>query len=235
MLSASLPNAYREGAHLALLYSMQHSCAARSSEYKSKFAMNEMAAFRFIRDHGDLPFCPGTILAIYASMLTEDTDRGWKTVNTYMDDGEIFCVTLPADETPQAMSSLCKAYSFLNEPEPEQFDDIFRFVLDFICIHPFEDGNGRMAAFILQFLLRKAGLQCAVFLPLDAIMNGVNRVATSRQIRAASGTYYGMKEIEYDPFISYMKVILAKCYQSVSLAAEKISAGVYAGKCKSLR
>ena len=43
------------------------------------------------------------------------------------------------------MRALCARYAHLNHPKPEDFDDIFRFLLDFICIHPMEDANGRLS------------------------------------------------------------------------------------------
>lgn len=98
----------------------------------------------------------------------------------------IFYVTASAEHTPEEMNALCEAYACLNEPEPEHFDAIFKFLLAFICIHPFQDGNGRMSALVLQFLLQKAGLSCAPYLPIDLVMNGIYRKRTGQQIRHAS-------------------------------------------------
>ena len=79
-----------------------------------------------------------------------------------------------------------------------------------------------MSALLLQFLLQKAGLRCAVYLPLDMLQNGLFRERTSRQIRKASGTFYGMKPMEYDAYIPFMKELLACGYRIMLDAAGKI-------------
>lgn len=139
-----------------------------------------------------------------------------------MKTGQGFYITTPADQTPETLEALCHEFSCLNEPEAEQFDDIFKFILNFICIHPFQDGNGRMHVFLLQFLLQKIGLKCAVFLPLDTLLNGVFVARSSLHIRRASGVFVGMKPMEYEYYIPYMKEILAKSYQSILEAIRKI-------------
>ena len=221
-LDALLPDAYREGTHLALLFAILHSTVIRGAHHKkSQHSFNEMSAFRFMRDHRDLPLAPETILLLYGAMLDQTEPAEWKQKNAYLEIGDQFYVTLPAEETPEAMETLCSQYAFLNDPEPDRFDEIFKLILDFICIHPFEDGNGRMSALLLQFLLQKAGLKCAAYLPVDLVQNGILMDRTSLQIRKASGVFYGMKPLEYGPYIAYMKDMLAKCYQLMLCAANK--------------
>lgn len=79
-----------------------------------------------------------------------------------------------------------------------------------------------MSVFLLQFLLQKAGLKCAVYLPLDLLLNGVYAKRNTAEIRSASGVFYGMKPLEYDRYISFMKEILAKSYQLMLETAQQI-------------
>ena len=223
-LYARLPAAYREGTHLALTSALQHTPTLRSARHQIGRELNVLAAFRFVRDHGDLPLCPGTILSIYGAMLDSGAEAAWKTTSVYFETREGFYVTLPAEETPEAMEELCAKYAFLNDPAPEQFDDIFKFALDFLCIHPFQDGNGRMSVLLMQFLLQKAGLRCALYLPLDLIQNGVYMHLTSHKIREASGVFYGMKPPEYERFVPYIKDLLAKSYQVLLDAQDQLAA-----------
>ena len=221
-LYPKLPDAYLEGTHLALSDAILHSAIIRKDSYYSQYAYNQMAAFRFIKDHGDLPLTPETILSIYGSMLDSSTKAEWKKSNVYLESSDSFYVTLPADETPKAMEDLCQKYAFPDSPPPELFDKVFEFILDFICIHPFQDGNGRMSALLLQFLLQKCGLRCAVFLPLDLIQNGVYMKRITLQIRKASGAFYGMKPMKYDTYTPFMKEILAQSYLVMLNAVEKV-------------
>ena len=225
-LDALLPEAYREGTHLALTSALQHAPTLRSKRHQISRSLNLLTGFRFVRDRGDLPLCPETILSIYGALDASD-EAAWRTDSVYFETREGFYVTLPAEETPAAMEALCAKYACLNDPAPEKFDDIFKFALDFICIHPFPDGNGRMSVLLTQFLLQKAGLRCALYLPLDLIQNGVYMHLTSHRIREASGVFYGMKPPDYACFVPYMKELLAKSYQVMLDAAEQIGAAAH--------
>ena len=63
---------------------------------------------------------------------------------------------LPAWETPDAIINLCTAYNeAINQGEADSLLLISMFIIDFLCIHPFNDGNGRMSRlFTLLFLYK---------------------------------------------------------------------------------
>ena len=61
-------------------------------------------------------------------------------------------------ETPAAMDSLCNAYNeALTDAEIDPLILISMFILDFLCIHPFNDGNGRMSRLLTLLLLYRFG------------------------------------------------------------------------------
>ena len=61
-------------------------------------------------------------------------------------------------ETPAAMDSLCNAFDeALKDAEMDPLILIPMFILDFLCIHPFNDGNGRMSRLLTLLLLYRAG------------------------------------------------------------------------------
>ena len=126
--------------------------------------------------------------------------------------GDKFYVTASKDKTPSEMEELCKNFSHLNNPSKEDFDDVFKFTLQFLCIHPFKNGNGRISNILLEFLLMKFGLEYALYLPLDAFVTGIYSSKTTLEIRKASGFYYKMKEYEYESYINHMKEMLYKSY-----------------------
>ena len=202
----------KAGAHLRLLYTMSHSALTLGEDHPRVYTANQYRAFLFLSEHKDDPFNVDFILNLHRALTGEEGGR-WKGRNTYFDfpDGG-FYVTTSAEKTPEVMEALMEKYSYLNAPTEDEFEGIFEFVLHFLCVHPFLDGNGRMSSFLLQFLLYKAGLKTAIYLPIDALLTGLNATRTSVEIRRATGSFYGMKEPVLDSFIPYMKSLIKKSY-----------------------
>ena len=212
-LKKLLPEEFAKGAHLSSLFTVFH----------DQGVLSEMNAFRLVRDHQELTLDTKTILLIYDA-LTKGTERegsGFRKRNGYVDSKEFFFIPVPADQTLEEMEELCKRYKHLNCPEPEAFDDIFRFLLEFACIHPMEDGNGRLSSFIVGMLLRKSGLSMAPFLPMDIVFGKLHGQQYMRQVIRAAGSYYGQKQYEYDGFIRFARNVLTESYQIVISACKK--------------
>ena len=221
-----LPDTFREGMHLAQLYAVAH----------QNPALNEMNAFRLIRDAVDLPLDTELILSVYRA-LTEDTEaecRGWKPRNCHVKCGDGFYIPATWEETPSAMETLCEKYRYLGE-RPEAFfggsdgdketdarlDDICRFMLEFACIHPMLDGNGRLSVLLGQMLLQKAGFSCAIYTPWDSILKLYHSREHFLHIIRASGICYGMKPLEDDLFVPFMKDTLAEAYHCLETAIRR--------------
>ena len=67
-------------------------------------------------------------------------------------------IPVPAFQTPEAVENLCS--SFMDAWNKDQIDKMIlipMFILDFLCIHPFNDGNGRMSRLLTLLLFYKAG------------------------------------------------------------------------------
>jgi Fic family protein len=76
--------------------------------------------------------------------------------------GEIFRFTEP-NEVPARMHALCKNLNGLKQLSDEQaIIEVAKLHYDFICIHPFDDGNGRMARLLMNLLLIKNGFPPAI-------------------------------------------------------------------------
>ena len=74
-------------------------------------------------------------------------------------------------ETPASIDELCKAY---NEAKGEADSLLLTmmFILDFLCIHPFNDGNGRMSRLLTLLLLYRSGCIVGKYLGIDKIIVG---------------------------------------------------------------
>lgn len=216
-----LGEAELSGSHLRLLFVMTHSSLTKGNNYPKAYKTNEYKAFHYLIDHKDDAFGTDFILGLHRALVSENGGT-WKNKNTYFEKPNGgFYITTSAEKTPEVMERLCRDFSFLNSPKEAEFEEIFKFILHFICIHPFLDGNGRISSFLLQFLLYKAGLSAALYLPLDTLIYGLNGPRTSLEIQRASGSFYGMRPLLFDRYIPYMKDILHKGYLYLIEALEQ--------------
>ena len=72
-------------------------------------------------------------------------------------------------ETPASIDELCKVFSEAkNEVEPLLLDIMF--ILDFLCIHPFNDGNGRMSRLLTLLLLYQSGFIVGKYISIEKII-----------------------------------------------------------------
>lgn len=132
-------------------------------------------------------------------------------INETKPDGTVvtrFTPTAPCD-TPDAVENLCNAYE--QAISNEKIDSLIlipTFICDFLCIHPFNDANGRMSRLLTLLLLYKNGYSVGKYISIE------------KQIEKTKDRYYdtleasdtGWHEDENDPtpFIRYMlQVILA--------------------------
>ena len=75
---------------------------------------------------------------------------------------------VPAWETSEAMDSLCSALQeALTDPELDPLLLMPMFILDFLCIHPFNDGNGRMSRLLTLLLLYRSGYFVGKYISLE--------------------------------------------------------------------
>lgn len=120
----------------------------------------------------------------------------------------------PADETPAAMEQLTLAYMDARSSySVNQLLLIPCFILDFLCIHPFSDGNGRMSRLLSLLLLYKNGF------------NAVKYISFEEQINKGKGDYYeALKQSSagwhegkntYFPFIENFVTTLLYCYKEL--------------------
>lgn len=98
-----------------------------------------------------------------------------KTVQNYISatypDGhsETLFTPLPPYETPEALDKICEEYNrVIGNMELEPLIAVPIFIHDFLCIHPFNDGNGRMSRLLTTLLLYKNGFYVGKYISLEA-------------------------------------------------------------------
>jgi len=121
-------------------------------------------------------------------------------------------VPLPADETPAAMGELCN--SLAAAWESEQVDKLLvinAFILDFLCIHPFPDGNGRVARLLTLLLLYAAGYEVGRYISLERIIE--NTKETYYEALRLSGLRWEGGQHDLTPWHQYSLGVLVYAYR----------------------
>lgn len=74
--------------------------------------------------------------------------------------------------TPKYIKNLCISYEeYIKDAKIPQLIVISSFIFDFLCIHPFLDGNGRVSRLLTHLLLLKNNFQVVNYISLDKIIN----------------------------------------------------------------
>lgn len=129
----------------------------------------------------------------------------------------------PARETPQAMELLCKTYGQTSENESVPILLIVAtFVFDFLCIHPFRDGNGCVARLLTTLLLQSHGFQVARYVSLERM------VETSREeyYRVLGECSRGWSEGDNEilPWWNYFLGLIRAAYREFEMQVESSAA-----------
>lgn len=141
-------------------------------------------------------------------------------------DGERVVRFVPtgAKETPGAVGNLCREY--LEAVERKTLPELLligAFVLDFLCIHPFRDGNGRVARLLTTLLLEKDGFAVVRFISLERLIEQ-NRESYYRSLHQSSR---GWHESTHDivPWWNFFLFIIDRAYREFAEAVEAREAG----------
>ena len=119
---------------------------------------------------------------------------------------------VPAWETPAAMDSLCNAFDeALKDAEIDPLILIPMFILDFLCIHPFNDGNGRMSRLLTLLLLYRAGYVVGKYISIERLI--ADSKETYYEVLQDSSFGWHDNENDYLPFVRYMLGIVIAAYR----------------------
>ncbi len=121
----------------------------------------------------------------------------------------------PAWETPNAIEALCNAFDeaiAANEADPLLI--IPMFILDFLCIHPFNDGNGRMSRLLTLLLLYRAGYIVGKYISIEKVIE--NSKNTYYEALQSSSQGWHEDDNDYAPFVRYMLGVILSAYRDFS-------------------
>ena len=141
-----------------------------------------------------------------------------KTVQNYISatypDGhtETLFTPLPPYETPEALDRICEEYNrVIGNMELEPLIAIPVFIHDFLCIHPFNDGNGRMSRLLTTLLLYRSGFYVGKYISLEA------KIERHKDLyyEALAASQIGWHEGKDDPvpFVKYLLGTILAAYR----------------------
>lgn len=126
---------------------------------------------------------------------------------------------ISAWETPEAMNALCDSFEqAMQDVELDPLLLIPVFVLDFLCIHPFNDGNGRMSRLLTLLLLYRSGYNVGKYISLEKLISDTKE--TYYEALQASSYHWHEGTNDYLPFVTYMLGILVAAYRDFGARME---------------
>ena len=135
-------------------------------------------------------------------------------IDMMLENGEKIVLFRPLEpyETPDAVNEICEKYQ--NALDMELVDELILipcFILDFLCIHPFNDGNGRMSRLLTLLLLYRQGYLVGKYISIEKEIADTKEAYYDALAKADQGWHEGKNDPK--PFIKYMLGIILSCYR----------------------
>ena len=134
-------------------------------------------------------------------------------INETLPDGTNITRFVPVEpyDTPRAVEELCEAYE--RARSRENIDSLLLipiFLNDFLCIHPFNDGNGRMSRLLTLLLLYQNGYDVGKYISVEKQIEKTKDLYYTALQEAGIGWHEGNNDPV--PFIRYMLQVILACY-----------------------
>ena len=119
---------------------------------------------------------------------------------------------MTAWETPEAVVSLCAAYNeMINRSDADPLLIVPMFIIDFLCIHPFKDGNGRISRLLTLLLLYQNDYMVGKYISLEKL---IEKTKDNYYEALQESSYKWMEgENDYEPFVKYMLGVIVAAYR----------------------
>lgn len=189
----------------------------------------EITGYRYVlnlihESHDDVPISPNVILQLHRDLYRyQDVFFAgkWKDSDNIIAeraaDGKLVARFRPtsAAGTPAAIQAICDAYD--EQIRAGVYDPLLMslvFVFDFMSIHPFNDGNGRMSRLMTLLLLYRNGYAVGKYVSIEAEIETSKE--TYYEALAASSAGWQDSENDYEPFVTYMLGVILACYSTLN-------------------
>ena len=188
----------------------------------------EIAGYRDVlktihENHDYIPIKPGTILQLHRDLYKysgKSIGGSYKNSDNViaeeLSDGtkRVRFEPISAWETPEAMEHICAVFG--EACASDEMDPLLlipMFILDFLCIHPFNDGNGRMSRILTLLLLYRAGYEVGRYISLEKLINDTKETYYETLAESSIGWHEGTND--YAPFVNYLLGIITAAYREL--------------------
>ncbi len=173
---------------------------------------------------------PNVILQLHRDLYSFSQSAAggrWKNTDNFIEEVDnqghhrVRFIPMPAFATPEAIESLCA--EFLNEIDRGEFDPLIliaKFVLDFLCIHPFNDGNGRMSRLLTLLLLYRQNYIVGKYISIELIIEKTKE--SYYDVLQQSSVGWHENENNYAPFVRYYLGIILNAYKEFASRVEHL-------------
>lgn len=118
---------------------------------------------------------------------------------------------VPAFQTAEAMEALCSEFnSAIDRSEYDPLLLISMFILDFLCIHPFNDGNGRMSRLLTLLLLYRSGYIVGKYISMEMLIEKTKETYYEALQNSSIGWHDNTSD--YTSFVRYYLGVVLKGY-----------------------
>ena len=145
------------------------------------------------------------------NIIQEEDDKGNKKIRFR---------PVTAWETAESIDALCEAYrDAKGDVDPLILNAMF--ILDFLCIHPFNDGNGRMSRLLTLLLLYQSGFIVGKYISIEKIIEESKE--TYYEVLQDSSLNWHENENDYKPFVNYMLGVIVNAYKEFESRVELVT------------
>ncbi len=129
-------------------------------------------------------------------------------------------------ETAEAIEKICESYNrIIDTQEVDPLILIPTFIHDFLCIHPFNDGNGRMSRLLTTLLLYRSNYLIGRYISLESKIAKNKALYYDALSMCQNGWYDGTEDPS--PFIKYLLKTILVAYREfeerIDIVGEKLS------------
>lgn len=168
-----------------------------------------------------IPLTPSYLLQLHKILYShsvKDVGGKFKNVQNYISStdagGKQFTLFMPPapHETPDMISELCVEFNrAIAECDVDPLILIPIFIHDFLCIHPFLDGNGRMSRLLTTLLLYRSGYMVGKYISLEAKIAKNKNLYYEALEQSQTGWHEGNDD--HTPFVKYLLGTIISAYR----------------------